>query len=144
MKERDRLNSQTMVLITVMLRPSEQRDVHEILRFWQPYCDIVSRQYILNVSAPEKDVYHAQSALYNEFPRCSFPFKELKIFWNGNIPLCKYSHLQTGDSTGIILGNININGLAEVWNHKVMKEYRVGHRKRQEELMPICRGCIGT
>ena len=80
----------------------------------------------------------------NDWPRCTLPFKELKILWNGNVPLCKYSHLQTKDEIGIHLGNVNTDSIVGLWNHPTMKQYRNAHRKRLTSEMPICRGCFGT
>ena len=136
-------NSKTLIMITVMIKPSDLEREKEILAFWQKYCDVVSKQYVIDMDTGENDVFHPDIE-EAAFPRCSFPFKELKILWNGIVPLCKYSHIQTGDEIGLQLGNIVSADLHELWNHSIMRSYRQGHRKRSPELMPICKGCMGT
>jgi hypothetical protein len=140
---RNSVRGKSLIIITVMLKPTDLKKELELMQFWRPYCDLVSKQYVLDMMTGETDSFLA-TTLNSDWPRCSFPFKELKIFWNGNVPLCKYSHLQTKDEVGILLGNINTCSIPELWNSPTMKQYRNAHRTRNTSEMPICRGCIGT
>ena len=44
---------------------------------------------------------------------------------------------------GLILGSIDRDPLAELWNSALLRQYREGHRKRLSGQTPICRGCAG-
>jgi hypothetical protein len=48
-----------------------------------------------------------------------------------------------GEPEGLVLGNVGEDTLAGMWNGPVMRQYRQGHRDRNESLIPICRGCPG-
>ncbi|MBX3325840.1 MAG: radical SAM/SPASM domain-containing protein [Nitrospira sp.] len=142
-RTRNSLRGKSLITITVMLKPSDQEKEYEMMAFWKPYCDLVSKQYVLDMKTGESDSFLATTSS-EEWPRCSFPFKELKVFWDGNVPLCKYSHLQTRDDIGLPLGNINTDTIPTLWNGPIMKQYRNAHRNRNTAAMPICRGCFGT
>lgn len=143
MQARKSLSGKSLIVITVMLKPSDIKNESEVMDFWRPYCDLVSKQYVLDMTTGESNSFLATTS-NKDWPRCSFPFKELKIFWNGNVPLCKYSHLQTKDEVGLLLGNINTDSIDTLWNSPPMKQYRNAHRTRDTAEMPICRGCFGT
>jgi len=143
LQARDSLGSKSLIVITVMLKPTDLKKEDEVIQFWRPYCDVVSKQYVCDMMTGELDSF-LPSISSNDWPRCTLPFKELKILWNGNVPLCKYSHLQTKDEIGIHLGNVNTDSIVGLWNHPTMKQYRNAHRKRLTSEMPICRGCFGT
>lgn len=140
---RNSLRGKSLIIVTVMLKPTDLNREFELMKFWEPYCDLVSKQYVLDMRTGEPDSFLATIS-ERDWPRCSMPFKELKILWNGNVPLCKYSHLQTKDEVGLRLGNINENTIRDLWNNPVMKQYRNAHRTRNTAEMPICRGCFGT
>jgi organic radical activating enzyme len=139
---RNELRTKAVIVVALMLRPSDRMREGRLLDFWQPYCDVVAKQYVLDMATGENDAYNASFPA--QFPRCSLPFKELKVLWNGDVPLCKYSHIQTRDKVGLLIGNITSHSLEELWTHHIMRQYRDAHRWRNYKAMPICKGCIGT
>ena len=141
---RDQHKSKSIINIRVMISPDEFEQIAEINAFWQPYADVVSRQYIINANEKlENDTFETNSHT-DRFPKCSLPFKVLDINWNGNVPLCTYSIKQSGIKDGVLLGNINHQNLQQIWNHPLITQYRNAHRKRVEGSMPLCKGCWGT
>jgi MoaA/NifB/PqqE/SkfB family radical SAM enzyme len=130
------------VNIRVMLRPSERPDEINLMQFWRKYGDEVTRQYIADWSGLDRDVYALECEV-GRYPRCTLPFKQLDVYWNGNVPLCTYSHLQSGNREGVLLGNINDSTLGQLWNSPLIRNYRHGHRARDNSLTPICKGCAG-
>jgi len=141
----DRLNerkratgSRTLVNVRVMLEPEDVAREGEILAFWRPYGDVVSRQYILDFGLGA-----SRSFVPDVHGRCTLPFKKLDVHWNGVVNLCGYSWLQMGEPEGLVLGNVGEDTLAGMLNGPVMRQYRQGHRDRNESLIPICRGCPG-
>ena len=110
----------------------------DTLRFWRPYGDVVSKQYILDFGRKVADAYVPVAE-----GRCTLTLRKLDLHWNGVVNLCGYSWLQTGDPEGVVLGNIATTTLSAMWNSDLMRQYREGHRSRREDLIPICRNCPG-
>jgi MoaA/NifB/PqqE/SkfB family radical SAM enzyme len=136
------LKSSTYVNVRLMLRPSDQRNERGLRDFWAGFGDKVTRQYITDWAGVDEDVYALDCSL-NRFPRCTLPFKQLEVHWNGNVPLCSYSHIQTGTPDGLSLGNLNTVSLLELWRGAVIQQYRTAHRRRDGSTMPVCNGCPG-
>lgn len=141
----DRLNarkrssgSRMLVNVRVMLEPRDVGREQEIVRFWRPYADVVSRQYILDFGVGEP-----RSFVPDLRGRCTLPFKKLDVHWNGVVNLCSYSWIQVGEPDGLVLGNIDETTVSEMWNGSIMRQYREGHRRRIEAMIPVCRGCPG-
>ena len=138
MKKKTR--SSTLINVRVMLLPSQYEDEKRLLKFWQSYGDIVSKQYIFNLYSSSNGY---DTVVYKPGARCTLPLKLIEVNWNGNVPLCTYSRRQTGRPEGLSIGNINEKSLLEIWNSQTIRQYREGHRHRKEELIPICKGCPG-
>lgn len=67
---------------------------------------------------------------------CSHLWSSMVIRWNGDVvPCCR--DLQ-GD---MLLGNINQEGLAEIWNNEKSVDMRKKHREFRYNEIPICRNC---
>jgi sulfatase maturation enzyme AslB (radical SAM superfamily) len=132
------IRSRALVNVRVMLGTSDLPLEEEILKFWRPYADVVSKQYILELGADTSRAFRPISE-----GRCTLPLKKLDLHWNGIVNLCGYSWMQTGDPEGIVLGNIAHATLLEMWNGDLIRQYREGHRRRIEAMTPICRGCPG-
>ena len=137
---KERLRSETVINIRLMLRPSEKDREAELLEFWKARGDIVSRQYIVDFLENSDDGFTAD---YEPKARCTLPAKVLDVHWNGNVPLCSYSETQTGKPDGLVIGNINENTLSDIWQGELIRQYRMGHRQKNPELTLICAGCTG-
>src|SRR5262245_61068031 len=132
------IGSRTLIAVRVMLGRSDRGREAEILEFWKPYGDVVSKQYIFDfLSGPPLG--------FTPLPegRCTLPFKKLDVHWNGIVNLCGYSWMQTGDPEGVVLGNLEDTTLFAMWNSPLIRQYREGHRRRIEAMIPVCRGCPG-
>jgi len=132
------IGSQSLIDIRVMVDVAERPFERETLRFWRPYGDVVSKQYILDLGVGGAGGFEPVRN-----GRCTLPFKKLDVHWNGVVNLCGYSWIQTGEPEGVILGNIDSTSLSAMWNSGLMRQYREGHRCRRDELIPVCRGCPG-
>jgi MoaA/NifB/PqqE/SkfB family radical SAM enzyme len=144
-KLRDELRSKTMINIRVMLRPSQKDNFNEESLFWKQYADTVMPQYIvkINNTTYEDDVFMFPQRQNNSFPKCSMPFKHLEVKWTGEILMC-YNTLHQMGPPGLVIGNVKNETVLRLWNGEIMKQYREAHRKRLEENMPVCKGCVGT
>lgn len=144
--ERSRRSFQPAINIRLMVRPSDAHRETELERFWRPYADSVMKQYVIRRKEIDRDTdaYLNVQRASNEYPRCTLPFKDLCVMWDGNVPLCQYSAMQTGAEPGLLLGNLNTTTISHLWNAPLMKQYREAHRTRQTEKMPICGGCVAV
>ena len=141
---KDKKRSKTLINIRVMITPAEFNRQQEIMAFWAPYADVISKQYVIDINDKHDGETFATDAQQGRYPACSLPFKILGIQWSGNVPLCSYSWKQSGLPKGVLLGNIGEKSLREIWNSPLIKQYRDAHRKRNEAGMPICNNCMGT
>jgi MoaA/NifB/PqqE/SkfB family radical SAM enzyme len=139
------LRSRTIVNIRLMARPSERAIEQDLLAFWRRYADTVMPQYVLERKHLPyvEDVYRPAQFEDSSYPRCSLPFKELTINWNGDVPLCYLSAQQIGEP-GLVVGNVQSHSLAEIWSANIMRQYREGHCSRDVSKMPMCKGCSGV
>ncbi|HEX7839057.1 MAG TPA: SPASM domain-containing protein, partial [Kofleriaceae bacterium] len=131
--------SRMLIQIRVMVRPSEERSIAQLLTFWRQHGDLVSTQMIQNYFGLEGDAYPVGRPA--SYPSCVLPFRMLGVTWRGDVPLCRGAAFQTGSSEGLMLGNIHTSTLAALWHSPVVERYRAGHRTRRAELMPLCENC---
>jgi MoaA/NifB/PqqE/SkfB family radical SAM enzyme len=134
-----RMRSRTAIHIRVMVRPSETPRIDRLLEFWRPYGDVVSTQRLQDYFDQQGDVFVRGRT--EEYPPCVLPFRTLGVSWDGNVPLCRVSAFQCGTPDGLVLGNIHQTTLADIWQGRVIRQYREGHRRRDPALMPICHNC---
>ena len=97
----------------------------------------------INNTAYDHDVFIPVQSKLGEFPKCSMPFKHLEVKYTGEVLMCYYTLYQLG-TPGLVIGNVLQSGIKELWNCKIMRDYREAHRLRQLEKMPACKGCPGT
>jgi len=142
---RNKMNAPALINVRAMIHPSERANESNILEFWRPFGDTVIPQYLqdegLAGEVPTHDLF--LHSLPERYPRCTLPLKAMGVMWNGKVPLCDFSEKQTGNPEGLLLGNINDDTLQSLWNHKIMRQYRQGHRSRAVSKIPICQGCVG-
>lgn len=139
---KDATKSKTLINLRVMISKDDFLRQKEVMDFWKPYADVVSKQYVVDLA--ESCQSFKTDAHDSHYPKCSLPFKIIDIQWNGNIPLCPYSWKQSGQNEGVLIGNIGKNTLREIWNSEIIKQYRDAHRQRNEKQMPLCNNCMGT
>lgn len=142
---KERLKAKTLINIRVMLRPSQKNSFQKEFSFWKKYADIVMPQYITKINNTEyaDDVFIPAQNNSGDFPKCSMPFKHMEIKYTGEVLMCYYTLFQLG-SPGLVIGNVQDSSINELWNCKIMKDYRNAHRKRITGKMPVCKACPGT
>lgn len=136
---RARMKSRTLLHVRVMLRPSELPTTDRLLTFWRRYGDVVSSQRIQDYFGEEGDVFVRGTV--EPYPPCLIPFRVLGVGWDGVVPLCRTSAFQTSNPQGLVAGNINETTLSDIWRSELFRQYRDGHRRRDEAQMPICHNC---
>jgi MoaA/NifB/PqqE/SkfB family radical SAM enzyme len=142
---KEHLKSKTLINIRLMVRPSQKKSYRKEISFWKKYADSVIPQFISKINNTEynQDVFIPVQNSLGSFPKRSLPFKHMEIKYTGEVLMCYYSFFQMG-SPGLKIGNVLDSSINELWNSKIMKDYRNAHRLRIKENMPVCQGCPGT
>jgi MoaA/NifB/PqqE/SkfB family radical SAM enzyme len=144
-RARDAARSGTILALRLMVRPSTKHREREELRRWRAHCDTIIPQYVIQPAALPRgdDLCPAATALGQDWPRCTAPSRALQIKADGTVPLCCIQgHRAAPDA--VILGTILQRGIAELWRHPLLEQYRSAHRFRRRGAMPACRGCVGA
>ena len=142
-KIRKEKGSKMIINARIMVHPSDEENLESIKAFWNQFADIVSIQFVVDFTGSGGDVYSLKTSP-ERYPKCSLPFKQLNIRWNGEVPMCTYYYLQADNPDDFILGNIRDLGLKQLWSSPLIKHYREAHKKRDKKNMPLCAGCGGT
>ena len=67
---------------------------------------------------------------------CTRLWSHFIVLNNGDVPLCCQDY--NGE---YLLGNINKQSIAEIWNGAAINRYREFHLRRELDAVPICRSC---
>lgn len=141
---RDERRSRMLLLVRLMLRPSQRKLEEELERAWRARADVLMKQYIVQrAELPKGDAYEPIQRPAGDYPRCTLPFKELDVLWTGEVTLCHFSASQIGEP-GLVLGRVQDQSLLQLWMSPTMAGYRAAHRSRDESRMPICKGCAAV
>ena len=142
---KQKTGSKTLTNIRLMVRPSERPLEKQLTAFWRKYADTVMPQPLVERKDQPyvDDLYKPAQFDDQSYPKCSLPFKELIVNWNGDMPLCGFSVQQVG-APGLVVGNVMTKPLDQLWNEEVMRQYREGHCQRDPAKMAICKGCSGV
>ncbi|TET60291.1 MAG: radical SAM protein [Candidatus Stahlbacteria bacterium] len=144
-KAKKELRASSIINIRLMLRPSQKTIEKHQIKYWSQFSDIIMPQYIVKVDYVDyhEDIYLPVQHKTQAYPKCSIPFKEITVQWNGEIPLCGPSGNQIDLSHRLIIDNINESSISDIWDGKVFQQYRKGHRNRELDKIQVCRGCMG-
>jgi MoaA/NifB/PqqE/SkfB family radical SAM enzyme len=123
--------SETLIVLRLMIRPSQMKEYKSELKKWRKKVDLVLPQFIIkpDISDYTEDVYISVYSINMSTPRCTLPFKELAIRWNGDIPVCTYADNRFSEQ--LILGNIINSNIDTIWNSELLKRLREAHKKKE-------------
>lgn len=144
-REKEKRRSNAVTNLRLMIRPSDKPRLHELKRFWNDYCDTVMPQKLMVQRMVDNtgDLFMPVQLEDQTYPVCALPFNAMGVNWCGDIPLCYNSLVQYGPP-GLMLGNLSVDRLEEVWNGEILNQYRRAHHRRIENEMPLCRGCTAV
>ncbi|MBL7940170.1 MAG: radical SAM/SPASM domain-containing protein [Flavobacteriales bacterium] len=143
---RDRTGSSSLINLRMMVRPSQQgRIERESHKYWSAFADSVMPQYVLKDDeiATIEDAFTPRSGTPGQYPKCTLPFRNLQVRWNGDVPICQISGSTLIPAKKVVTGNVKDHLVQDLWNGNMFKTYRHAHRTRDEAAMPICKGCKG-
>lgn len=139
--KRDERRSKSMIIVRSMFRPSQVEAMQAERAEWAKYADAVMPAPVFRKSSR-----HAGGELYtltaasDTYPRCYFPFNELVVSWNGDVPLC--DNLALGhDADEVRVGNVERHSLPAIWNGAALRRLRNAHKHGIDEDRPLCKGC---
>lgn len=132
------------VNIRVMLKPSQLANKKAYMDFYRPYADIVSLQYVVNISDTDEDVFDLE-VQEDRILRCNLTLKQIGVHWNGEVPLCTYAHHQAGPAEypNFLIGNVTHDSISEIWNHPLLRKYQMAHKRNDKTGLSLCAGCGG-
>ena len=134
MSLRKKLRVNGPVVETIFNAPPEnQHESEEFLRFWRGKVDHAR----LGDFSVEFQEYgrEAVNSVVRDHP-CNGIYERLLVFWNGQVPQCN------GDVDGEqILGDLNTDSIAEIWNCERLQTVRRIHEEWQLETLPMCLHC---
>ncbi len=144
-KRNRRKGCSPLVIIRLMMRPSQAGKELELGAPYREFADAIMPQYILKrKGAPDAvDVYIPTPQDQCVFPRCTLPFKDLNVRMDGSVQICMLADPDNNGS-GTLLGNVNTDSLIDMWRSPELARYRRIHRIREGLETTFCRGCPGA
>lgn len=138
------LKASTLINIRLMLRPSQKYKERKLIASWSQFGDIVMRSPLVHLDQIDydEDIYRVLQEEIQAYPKCIQVFNNISVMWNGDVSMCDFLLYRKGPSA-MILGNIHKDSLKELFNCPMMIQYRNGHKNRNLEKIPFCKGCIG-
>lgn len=113
-------------------------NIHEekaFKEFWKNKVDMIAFQKMTEL--PETDSGLIIDGKTDGTERCSFPFKQLVVDYEGDIlPCCKMGGKK------LALGNIKSMSLKDAWTSPKMKSLQRMHKEGRWQENPICSRCI--
>lgn len=71
------------------------------------------------------------------WPPCIYPFTQLSVYWDGTVPVCCLDY----DAEGKV-GTLGSQSLAQIWQGRILNEYRRFHLARKGDLPLPCNRCF--
>lgn len=67
---------------------------------------------------------------------CTLPFYTCNINFNGKVSACSFDWRH-----GLVMGNVNEQGLRSIWEGKAWNEFRIKQLQKKRNELPLCAGC---
>jgi len=132
-------NQWPMIQTVVMVHPSYCHHLKEIQQYWKRRADSVSAQRVGDYFDIRQDLFPINRE-DSEFKRCTDVFNHMNIHWDGDVPLCTATEYRHG-KRGLLVGNINVSSLEELWTSELLGRYRRAHLALRPNDAPGCAAC---
>jgi radical SAM protein with 4Fe4S-binding SPASM domain len=110
---------------------------HQRADFLQRYGNLglpTVQAYIKPLDGPDPDLAQSNAEPLNYL--CSYPFRSVVVLWDGRVvPCCR------DDDARYVLGDLNTQTLAEIWQGPAAQELRQRHREQRFPGGHLCDGC---
>ena len=114
----------------VYFRPDQNEK--NFAAFWKKYVDTVS----YNKMSKRWDTYNNPIEKNENMNACTFMWERLFVWWDGKVNICDEDY-----KSELSPGNIHKNSLKDIWNNKVMQNYREIHLNKNREKLYPCDRC---
>lgn len=121
------------IRIQTLLLPELTGNYPQYVSFWQEYADEVA--YLDARSESCEADHRGQTADW----ACPFLWQRMVILWDGTVLPCLMHGIK--DFTGMILGDVNISRISDMWLSDREKEIRSLHVNGLSHTIPCCDRC---
>lgn len=104
--------------------------------YWQPIVDAVRTVCYDDWHGDQPDRGSRFHPVRLTRTPCFRLWHDMNVHWDGNVVLCCIDYEQE-----VVLGNVNKQSLAEIWQGERMKEIRSLHMEGRYDEIPICGKC---
>ncbi|MBS3096743.1 radical SAM protein [Candidatus Woesearchaeota archaeon] len=133
LKIKKELNASNPV-VTVQMIDMEvaQNDVPLFYQTWNDKDVVVRVRPFLNWTGVRKDEHAVKRSRYP----CNYLWNFPSINWDGRVSVCCVDYSEDG-----IIGDVNKQSLAEIWNGYTIRKYREMHLNGEFDKLPVCKNC---
>jgi wyosine [tRNA(Phe)-imidazoG37] synthetase (radical SAM superfamily) len=125
------MRNRPLIKIRHVIYPNDsEEDLNNYRDFWFNYADMVNFNKYISI----KEGHFSEP--YN---RCRHIKFEIKINWNGDVPVCRFQ-TRTREKEHLI-GNLKRNTIQEIWMGASMEEARTIHANKDFDKMAYCKSC---
>ena len=124
------------IQVSIVKSADSSKGLHDFINYWTGKIDRI-RVYEEHSKDGNFGSLMPDGYILNAADRkpCLKPFKEMVIYWNGNIAICNHDW-----SRSTPLGNLNKDSIENIWYSEGYEKIRRGHRGK-EELEQVCKNC---
>jgi radical SAM protein with 4Fe4S-binding SPASM domain len=136
MKIRDSGGYNTKVMVSVIEQEENASQLDEIFRFWSSIVDGVLLRKLLSFKGiiPRNKKY---IPYLPESAPCPFLWERVLVDSLGNVRGCVSDIYNTS-----CLGNLKTDTISELWQGKLLNEWRQLHLENRKSEVPVCKGCV--
>jgi radical SAM protein with 4Fe4S-binding SPASM domain len=145
---KERLNSKTRVKISMIDFAINKSSIAQSRDFWMTQAGVdefLAKEFVtwngsiesINEFAGDKNPYGLtiRQRAGRRFAYCQFPFRLLTVLWDGSVVPCCYDY-----DAKLILGNVNDESLAVIWNNERTQHLRKSFMHNQVNNC-LCKYC---
>lgn len=149
-KLRDKLNSKVAVRISVIKSSFTLKSIDKIIAFWEKLLDkdkgdsLKIDDLSLGITDKSKDkgleqMQYERQKIFDEANKtpCYALWHTMVIKCDGQVALCCVDQCRN-----VVLGDLNTQSIAEVWQSKILKQARVLQLEKGRGAMKICKNCL--
>lgn len=130
--------NQPEIIVDFLESNLNRKETRSFIKRWRGIVDHICVSKIHDWSAKKKEFANSCYQNYVSHSRtpCRLPFTELLVNWDGTSSLC------CQDIEGeVIIGDVNKQTLAEIWNGEKIKAIRKKHREIDTDRLTLCKDC---
>ncbi|MHC4660859.1 MAG: radical SAM/SPASM domain-containing protein [Planctomycetota bacterium] len=133
--KRKKKSAKPDVAVQIIVMEDTRREIREFLQKWRRRGVTVSVPGFLTWSGAVDDITLKEIPRVPRYP-CHSLWTAPSVNWDGTVSLCCVDW-----EAAEILGDLNVEPLADVWNSDKIRQYRTWHLAGEWDRIPVCRNC---